>query len=380
MLFRFIILMLLLIHNPIVSAKVDSKQQLQAVKTEIQSLSKDVEKNKASKAQLFKQLEQQSRTVSDLNRSLLELKHKISLQSITLKQLEQQLQQQHTSHSEQVAALNQQIRTSFIHGQPSFLKVLLNQHNPAKLSRSTTYFHYFHQARQQQLTNINKQLSNLTTDQLKLFTAQKQQQQLYVQQQQRQQSLRTHTQQRQATLKLLEAKITDQDSRLSLLHEQEKSLHSLLNSLNKPVSSTATKTVPNQPSFAKRAGSLSWPLKGKILARYGSSRNVGKLTWQGILISAPTGNDIVAAAPGKIVFADWLRGFGLLVIIDHGDQYMTLYGNNETLLRKVGDRVTTGDLIAQSGDKGMRQHAGLYFEIRHKGSPTNPLKWLSKKV
>lgn len=379
MLFRLIIL-LLLTHTPIVSAKVDSKQQLQAVKTEIQSLSKNVEKNKASKAELFKQLEQQSRTVSDLNESLLELKQKISLQAITLKKLEQQLQKQQVSHSEQLAALNQQIRTSFIHGQPSFLKVLLNQQNPAKLSRSTTYFHYFHQARQQQVTNINKQLSNLTADQLELFSAQKQQQQLYEQQQQRQQSLRTHTQQRQATLKLLEAKITDQDSRLSLLHEQEKSLHSLLNSLNKPVSNTANKIVPNHSPFAKRVGSLSWPLKGKVLARYGSSRNVGKLTWQGILISAPTGNDIVAAAPGKIVFADWLRGFGLLVIIDHGDQYMTLYGNNETLLRKVGEMVTTGDLIAQSGDKGMRQHAGLYFEIRHKGNPTNPLKWLSKKV
>ncbi|NOQ93028.1 MAG: peptidoglycan DD-metalloendopeptidase family protein, partial [Methylophaga sp.] len=165
----------------------------------------------------------------------------------------------------------------------------------------------------------------------------------------------------------------------AFLREQEKSLHSLFDSLSKPAKVNTNKTVSAPPSFAKRAGSLAWPIKGKVLARYGSSRNLGKLTWQGILISTPAGKNIVASAPGRVVFADWLRGFGLLVIIDHGDQYMTLYGNNETLLTKVGDSVSTGDWIAQSGDKGIHQHAGLYFEIRHKGSPTNPLKWLGKK-
>ena len=379
MLSRLIFVLLLLIQCNALLAKEDSQQQLNDVKTEIKSLNQDVDKNKASKAQLFKQLKQQSRSVSKLNKSLLSLKQEINQQNLELKRLEQQLQQQHASHTGQLNALNQQIRTSYIHGQPSYLKILLNQHNPATLSRSTTYFHYFHQARQQQLLSINKTLNNLSVDQKLLFTAQKAQQKRYAQQKQKQKSLQQQTQQRQATLKLLDAKITDQDSRLAFLHEQEKSLHSLLNSLNKPKVNNTVKTPTPLASFSKRAGSLTWPIKGKLLARYGSSRNLGKLTWQGILIATPAGKNIVASAPGQIVFADWLRGFGLLIIIDHGDQYMTLYGNNETLLIQVGDTVSTGDLIAQSGDKGIRQHAGLYFEIRHKGSPTNPLKWLSKK-
>ena len=360
-------------------AEESSQQKLQNVKTEIQSLNQDVSKNKASQTELFKQLKQQSRAVSNINKTLLSLEQEIKQQDDELKRLENKLQQQHASHSEQLNALNQQIRSSYIHGQPSFLKILLNQHDPATLSRSTSYFHYFHQARQQQLMNISHILTNLSQDQKALFSAQKTQQALYSKYQKKQRALQSQTDKRQATLKRLDAKISGQDSRLVFLHEQEKSLHSLLNSLNKPAAKTANKTPSLRSSFAKRAGSLTWPINGKILARYGSSRNLGKLTWQGILISTPPGKNIVASASGNVVFADWLRGFGLLVIIDHGDQYMTLYGNNETLLTQVGDSVSTGDLIAQSGDKGIRQHAGLYFEIRHKGSPTNPLKWLSKK-
>ncbi|MDC9724678.1 MAG: peptidoglycan DD-metalloendopeptidase family protein [Gammaproteobacteria bacterium] len=379
MLPRLIFTLIVLSHSFTLFAKEDSQQKLQNVKTEIQSLNQDVNKNKASKAELFKQLKQQSRTVSNLNKSLLNLEKDIQQQSLKLKRLEQRLQQQQSSHAEQLDALNQQIRTSYIHGQPSYLKILLNQHDPATLSRSSTYFHYFHQARQKQLLNINNTLNNLSDDQKALFTAQKAQQKHYAKQKQKQDALKKQTQQRQATLKRLETKITDQDSRLSFLHEQEKALHSLLDSLNRPTKNTAVNTPVTHTSFSKRAGLLTWPIKGKLLARYGSSRNLGKLTWQGILISTPAGKNIIASAPGQVVFADWLRGFGLLVIIDHGDQYMTLYGNNETLLTTVGDSVNTGDLIAQSGDKGIHQYAGLYFEIRHKGSPTNPLKWLGKK-
>lgn len=379
MLVRFHISLYLLILCSTVSAEQGSEQQLQAVKTEIQTLNQDVSKNKASQTELFKQLKQQSRSVSALNRSLLKLKQEIKLQDQELKRLEQQLQHHHSSHTEQLLALNEQIRTAYTHGQPSFLKVLLNQHDPAKLSRSTTYFHYFHQARQQQLTDITQTLDDLTVDQKKLFSAQKIQQNLYNKQKQKQAALNKQTQQRKATLEILNTKISGQDSRLTYLYEQEKTLNSLLNSLKNPPKDKITNTIPTSTSFAKQVGSLSWPIKGKILARYGSSRKVGKLTWQGIMIGAPAGNNIVASASGQVVFADWLRGFGLLVIIDHGDQYMTLYGNNETLLKQVGDKVKTGDIIAQSGDKGVRQHAGLYFEIRHKGSPTNPLKWLRKK-
>lgn len=372
----FFIVLSVLVTIPVWANTEETKQQLESVQTEIQSLQKNLSLNNASKAELYSQLKQQSRAVSKLNNELRSLKQKVTAQNKQLDQLEHLVTEQQKSHSQQLEALNQQIRMAFIHGKPSFIKVLLNQQDPATIARSSRYFHYFHEARQQQLQQISQTLANLSVDQKNLYAAQKKYQQLYSQQQQKQKQLKAETQQRQATLKQLETKISDQDSRLSSLHEQEQSLQTLLDSLKKP---KQISTPYKGPSFAKRRGSLTWPIEGKLLARYGSSRNVGKLTWQGILISSPAGENIVAAAPGQVIFADWLRGFGLLIIIDHGDQYMTLYGNNETLLKQVGETVSTGELIAQSGDKGVRQHAGLYFEIRHKGSPTNPIRWLSKR-
>ncbi|PHS30680.1 MAG: peptidase M23 [Methylophaga sp.] len=353
-----------------------AEQQLKDVKTEIHTLSTNVANDKSSQSELFQQLKQQSHAVSALNRTLLELKQKIQQHAIELTKIEKRQQQEQHSHDFELTALNKQIRAAYNTSQPNFVKVLLNQKDPASFSRSSVYFHYFNQARQQQLIDINAILQNLTADQKALLAAQKKQQQLYNQQQQKQQALQQQTQQRQATLAALDKKIASQDARLALLKEQEQSLQSLLHSLNKPKASTSP-TI--HKAFAKRLGSLTWPVKGKVLARYGSSRKLGKLKWRGIMIGSPSGKDVVASAPGRVVFSDWLRGFGLLMIIDHGDQYMTLYGNNETLLKQEGDNVVSGELIAQSGDKGIRQYAGLYFELRHRGNPRNPLKWLGKK-
>lgn len=384
MLIRIYLCLLLLIGHSVAIADTSTapKKELEAVKTEIQSLSDDVNLNKASKESLFKQLKQQSQAVSALNKALNQLDQKLVAQSAELKLLASKQQQQLAMHQQQLDALNEQIRTAYLNGQPSVMKVLLNQEDPATLSRSTVYYRYFHQARQQQLNNISEKLHSLTVEQKKLFAAQKKQQQLYAEQEAKRATLKIKAKQREATLAALDKKITSQDSRLQLLREQELSLQALLHSLNKPKKSEVSPSIvkpKNQQAFAKRVGSLTWPKKGKLLADYGSPRNLGKLTWQGIMIAASSGDNIVAAAPGRVVFAGWLRGFGLLLIIDHGDQYMTLYGNNESLLKQVGDEVGTGDLIAHSGEKDVRQQTGLYFEIRHKGSPTNPMKWLRKQ-
>lgn len=351
-------------------------QQLEDVKTEINTLVEHVATDKASQTELFEQLKQQSRAVSSLNKTLRDLKQQIQQHTIELAQIEERQQQQQLSHNFELTALNKQIRAAYNTSQPDFIKVLLNQQDPASFSRSSIYFHYFNQARQQQLNQISTTLQNLTADQKALFAAQKKQQQLYDRQQQQQQVLQQQTLQRQATLAALDQKIASQDARLMLLKEQQQSLQTLLGSLNKPTANIGSNN--GHKEFSKRVGSLTWPVQGKVLARFGSTRKLGKLKWQGIMIASPAGKDVVASAPGRVVFSDWLRGFGLLMIIDHGDQYMTLYGNNETLLKQVGDNVVSGELIAQSGDKGIRQYAGLYFELRHKGNPRNPLKWLSK--
>ncbi|KKM39673.1 hypothetical protein LCGC14_1563990 [marine sediment metagenome] len=393
MLIRVYLVVLLLSVSSWANAESNTKatpaKELKAVKSEIQSLSNDASLNKASKETLVKKLKQQNQAVSELNKELNVLGQKMNKLSGDLDLLAKKQQQQHETQSLQLDALNQQIRTSFISGQPSVIKVVLNQESPATLSRSTVYYRYFNRARQQQLSEISETLQNLTEDQKMLFAAQKKQQRLYSEQESKRATLKTKTKEREATLTVLDKKITSQNSRLQMLRDQEQSLQTLLNSLNKPKKQETTKSktpdrsTPSKPikqrSFAKNVGGLVWPVKGKLLAHYGSPRNLGKLTWQGIMIAAPVGGNVIAAAPGRVVFADWLRGFGLLLIIDHGGQYMSLYGNNESLLKKAGDEVDAGDLIAQSGENDVRQQAGLYFEIRYKGSPTNPMKWLRKQ-
>jgi len=375
MLLRHFILAFLLSNSLVAFAKTDSTQQLQNVKTEIKSLNQDVNKKTASKERLFKQLKQQSRAISKLNNTLLKLKKTINTNTTELGTLENKVKKQNSIKSHQLDALGKQIRSAYFQGKPSFIKVLLNQHDPATLARGTQYFHYFHQARQQQLLAINELLSHLSQEQKQLFSVQKKQQQLYKKQHAEQQKLQHKAKQRKLTLKQLDADISSKKERLAQLHQQEKSLNNLISRLKK-----TTAQAQKPASFNKQHGHHAWPLKGKVLAHYGSARNIGKLKWKGILISAKAGKDVNAAATGDIIFADWLRGFGLLVIIDHGKQYMTLYGNNETLLKQVGDHVMTGDLIAKSGDKGVRQHSGLYFEVRYKGKPTDPIKWLQKKT
>ena len=135
----------------------------------------------------------------------------------------------------------------------------------------------------------------------------------------------------------------------------------------------------NAKPIAEFKGRLPWPIKGKVLRRFGSVDKASKVRWNGLLIQAPEGRDIKAVHYGRVVFADWLRGFGLLVILDHGDDYMSLYGHNQTLYVEKGDWVASGDVVASAGNSGGLEQTGLYFEIRKNGQPQNPRRWITKR-
>jgi len=373
-----------------VNAEPDSAKQLDSVRGEIKQLSADLSAEKASREVLLDQLKKQSRKVSELNKTLRKLKQQAQQKNAELNQLRNEMGIKEEQQTQQLEALYAQMRAAYINAEPSYLEMLLNQQDIASISRGSTYFRYFHQAREKQLDEINALLSQLNEEQKAVLLTQRALTQLLAEQTQQQAVLEQEAAKRQQTLAALDKTISSKDSRLASLKQEEQNLQSLLDSLAKkqqeqakpkpPVQSQKPNiaTKPNTP-FSRLTGKLGWPVSGKVLARYGSPRNLGKLKWQGIVISSPTGNEVKATASGQVVFADWLRGFGLLIIIDHGEQYMTLYGNNESLLYEAGDYVTAGDVIAQSGEQGIRGLAGLYFEIRHRGSPTNPLKWLGKQ-
>ena len=374
--------LLLLLFIPLSWAGSDSAR-LENVQIEIQSLSKEQKKTKASKDTLYLQLKKQSKQVSNLKKELFKLNLQLQQQAKQLKKIKQQQKQKSESHSEQQKALRKQLRAAYFNTQSNYLKILLNQDDPAKASRSKVYFHYFNEARQQLLIDIASTLKTLNNDQKKLAAAQQHHQKLYKQRQQQQKKLKQQNNIRLTTLRQLNSKLDSQGERLLALQQEEKSLQVVFASIARQKKKEAKTTTANLKSekliFSKNKGLLPWPIKGRVTAHYGNSRNLGKLTWQGLMIKAPVGKNVVATGSGKIVFSDWLRGFGLLLIIDHGDQYMTLYGNNQSLLKEVGDSVNANELIALSGDKGIREYVGLYFEVRYKGNPTNPQKWLGKQ-
>lgn len=375
--------LMLLLSTP-AAADDNTADKLGDVRSEIKSISADLSKKKADQKALYTQLEAQSRKVSELNRTLRGTAQQIEQKQRELAQLRAQMGIKEEEQRAQLDALGSQIRAAFIHAQPGYLEILLNQHDVATLSRSSSYYRYFHEAREQQLAEISATLSSLSESQRELLLAQKSLEDMLERQQQQQQSLEAENDRRRQTLASLDAAISNQDARLAALKDQEANLQKLLDRLATqppPAPPAAKLPAPVKPvgPFSRLSGKLPWPVSGKLLARYGSPRNLGKLKWQGIVIDSPTGNDVRASATGRVVFADWLRGFGLLVIIDHGEQYMTLYGNNETLLTDVGEAVEAGQVIAQSGSQGIRGQTGLYFEIRHRGAPTNPMNWLAKQ-
>lgn len=381
MMIRVLILFFWFVVPLNLAAEPSSAKKLEAVRSEISELDKTLSLNKKTKAELQQQLKKQSLKVSEISRELNQIKQSIAVKDDELLNLQQQLGVTQKQQEKQLEALNQQIRSAFMNAQPSYLKILLSEQSPERVSRSNTYYRYFHTARQQQLETLHTTLQNLTEQEKAVYAVKRNLDELEQQQLSQQEAFKQQTVERERTLAALNKKISGQDAQLAALKEEEKNLQSLLDSLAKKAAKRPppSKTVKPSERFSSLSGKLQWPLSGKILASYGSQRNLDKLSWKGILIASEKGTSVKSSAEGRVVFADWMKGFGLLIIIDHGEQFMTLYGNNDSLLKNTGDTVSAGEVIAQSGDQGVRQTAGLYFEVRHKGSPTNPMQWLRKQ-
>jgi septal ring factor EnvC (AmiA/AmiB activator) len=236
-----------------------------------------------------------------------------------------------------------------------------------------TYYDYISEARTKRIKDYNQILTELDqiTEQLEYQSAK-----LNLDRQSlstERGALESEQKERQATIKSLNIEITRAGTRLENSIKDQKQLEDLLARIAEGVSNLPTQI--DTIAFSSRKGNLLMPVSGTIKNRYGSSRGDGKLKWDGIIITAKTGDPVHAVHYGRVVFSDWLRGFGLLLIISHGEGYMSLYGHNQVLYRETGDWVTAGEIIATVGDTGGQLESGLYFEIRNEGKPTNPQQW-----
>ena len=356
------------------SRQIENKEaELEKVRKAMEELNSNLTHLRGRSEAVRNKLRGLDRDVAELNRTLRELEQQRREQAEALARLQQDKRRKEAGLTQQRQALAQHLRASYALGEQGPLKLLLNQTEPAAAGRSLKYYDYFYRARTEQIDAINRSLLAVARLEQDIQTQQRSLDELYTRQQTQRSALEAKREERRAVLSQLQGEITDSRQRLAQLKEDEQSLQELVQKLRRALRELPPPDIAGK-GFAQLKGKLKLPADGKITAHFGSARQLGRLKWQGILIDAADGADVRAIAPGRVVFADWMRGFGQLLILDHGSGYMSLYGYNQALNKNVGDMVQTRDVIATVGASG-GERPGLYFEIRQKGTPVNPLLW-----
>jgi septal ring factor EnvC (AmiA/AmiB activator) len=272
-------------------------------------------------------------------------------------------------------ALAGQVRLSYMTGREELVKLLLSQESPATLGRMLVYYDYFNRARTAKIAAASRELAVL--DDLAAESARVEQElEELVQKQAREAEAQERARaERRAALARIEASMADAGRQVESLRLEESRLSELVLEL-----AALLEDLPRgaEEPFVAQKGKLSWPVDGRVARSYGQARDGGPLRWNGVLLSAATGSAVRAVYHGRVAFADWLPGLGLLIIVDHGGGFMSLYGRNEAILKESGEWVSPGDEIAQVGDSGGQATPGLYFEIRHNGAPQDPRQWVRR--
>lgn len=432
-----------------------ANQQLGAMQSEIKEQQKTLKLSKQELAKLNTQLKADEQAISaaaaKLDQTRLQLKQ--NQQKLAELQQDKLALEQQAKHQKQLLA--KQAESAFQAGNHDYLKLLLNQQDPAKLSRSLDYYDYLNKARIEAIDALRATRNKLAKNQLATKETETRLQTLLGEQQQHHQSLLASQQSRAKVRNQLQQSVQNDEQKLTKLVKAEKALKARLEELRRQreeqerreraererlakikaeqerqrrleaqrlaaeqkriaeqqriaaqqrqageqqrLAAEQQRVTEQQNRVAKQQaaarssakassgynglstnGSLRWPVQGPILISYGSPRTA-ELKWKGTLIGASEGTQVKAVAPGQVVYADWLDGFGMLLVIDHGRGYMSLYGHNQSLLRQVGQKVEQGEPVALVGDSGGQERSGLYFEIRYQGEAINPTKWLARR-
>jgi len=307
-----------------------------------------------------------AKTVEDASRALKAVEQEIATLAAEQTTLE-------ARRTEQAERIGEHLAASYRMSGQDFLKLLLNQESPDTFERMSRYHRYFTDARLEALDDYRRTLDALADNRFQLETRADEERAREKELKAREQALVKERRDRQTLLSELDQEMEGRTSERERLLADRARLEQLFAEL------TRRATDLDGSAFVARKGRLPWPLRGRVTNAFGQSRADGRLTWHGMLIAADEGTEVKAVFQGRVVFANWLRGFGLLTIIDHGGGFMTLYGHADVLLKTVGDWIEGGEVIARAGKSGGQQTSGLYFEVRQKGAARDPIGWLQRR-
>lgn len=377
----------------------EKRSDLKELRTQIESLRKEIAAAETRRAGAVDQIKEVEREISATQRELHGLSGQRSKLRETLKNLGKEEQELARRLDESQARLESLVYRRYLQGRPDTLRLLLNGENPNQIARDLYYLSVIGQARRQLLQETEalldkkRELSENARERAGTLAS------VETRQKEQRARLMTQREQRKKTLAGISSQIAQQRKEIGNLQRDEKALTQLIARLERILAAQSAKEAAKSATPGKRApetagerkpetfpangfaaqkGRLRLPVRGTPANRFGGARQEGG-TWKGLFIRASQGSEIKSIAGGQVVFADWMRGFGNLMIVDHGDGYLSIYGYNDAMLKEVGDGVRGGDSIAIAGNSGGNAESGLYFELRHQGQPVDPLKWISLK-
>jgi septal ring factor EnvC (AmiA/AmiB activator) len=399
-------LLLLWVAPSLAASKTEPpKEALSELKQKLQSLKEDLNNSQEARKDAADALKESEVAISVANKKLYEINARQQQNKTALAKLEAEFTSTQKTLAEQQQLLSSQFYQQYIHGKQSYVQMILQSQRPSEIARDVHYFSYIAKARAELIRSMQASLTKI--NELNAASAKALHQVAELQQKQidERRTLQRQKQKKSKVVTSLSQQINAQRGEIKKLSRDEKRLSELITRLAKIKAAQAklksaqrsvlknkgsatsqnndivanNDTLPSNEfgaaSFASLKGKLRLPVLGDVTNRFGSSREDSGISWKGLFIRAGEGTEVKSVANGRVVFADWLRGFGNLVIVDHGAGYMSLYGNNQAILKQVGEAVSAGDTIAAVGNTGGNETNGLYYELRSQSKPFDPLSW-----
>jgi septal ring factor EnvC (AmiA/AmiB activator) len=417
-----IILLACLLSPAMADSRSDAQLQLDAAQKDVIELKKLLEQLQKSKSGVQQDLQKTESEMGQLENQVKGLQQELNKSNEEIQRLDREKKKLQQSRLEQQRLIGIQARAAYQSGHQEYVKLLLNQQNPEKFSRTLTYYDYLSRARLEQLATFNETLRQLANVEQDIVTQQAQLAEQKSALDGRRELLAQARKERQLVLAKLNKESSVGKQKLKAREQEREALGNVLKTIEETLARQAREAeqarklaaaaaaaeaaeqarlaslpASGEPATGKKAtpgalvsssgasyggafsgakGKLPWPVNGRLLANFGSTRGDDARTkWDGVLIKAALGSQVRAVHGGRVVFADWLRGAGLLVILDHGNGYLSLYGHNQSLMKDAGDLVKAGDVIGTVGNSGGQTAPALYFAIRQQGRPSNPVQW-----
>jgi septal ring factor EnvC (AmiA/AmiB activator) len=352
----------------------DEEAELEALRGRMTDMRRALESDQGKRSAAETELRKVETDIGERNAALRRLRDQQSETARRIGELERERVAVEARIGVERDSLAAQVRAAYVTGRNERLKLLLNQQDPAHLGRMVVYYDYFNRMRRDTIASVSADLARLNAVAAEQETEAMRQRQLEQRQSQELDKLEQARARRAEVLVAVDASIRAKGDAIAEMEAQAATLEKLVEELREVLRDFP---VEADAPFADVKGQLAWPLRGRLLRDFGQPRAQGRLKWDGVLVGAAPGTQVKAVYHGRVAYADWLTGLGLLVILEHGDGYLTLYGHNESVFKSVGEWVAPGETIAEVGDSGGQAQPALYFEIRRGRQPQNPHRWFA---